>query len=374
MAGLYIHIPFCSDKCLYCDFFSGNQLYLIEEYVSAVISEIELRVFYLENQQIDSIYFGGGTPSLLSCQNIEKILNRIDASYKVSPTCEITLECNPENISTVYLKDVFSVGVNRISLGIQFLNDSILKKFNRNHSKDLVLKALSDISESSFSNLSVDIIFSVPGIGNEELKRTLVQILKFDIKHISAYCLTIAKNSQLFWKMADGQIIEDDEDVFIDQYSLIYKYLLEKKFVQYEVSNYAIEGYESRHNLGYWNQEPYLGVGVSAHSFNLSSRQWNTTNIKRYIRDIKTGILHFEKEDLSINQLYNEYVILRLRTYLGLSPQYIKSVFGNDLHEYFLQKIGVLMKQNHFARRGEFIVPLPEDFLLGDYFAKILMY
>ena len=374
MAGLYIHIPFCSDKCFYCDFFSGNQLYLIDDYVSAVMTEVEMRVCYLDNRQIDSIYFGGGTPSLLSYQNIDRILNRIREFYKVSPTCEITLECNPENINSDYLKELFSVGINRISLGIQFLNDSILRKFNRNHSKDLVLNALMDISDSSISNLSVDIIFSVPGIGNDELYCTLEQILKYDIKHISAYCLTIAKNSQLFWKIEAGHIVEDEEDVFIDQYNLIYNFLLEKKFIQYEVSNYAIEGYQSRHNLGYWNQDPYLGLGVSAHSFNLNSRQWDSNNIKKYIRDLKSGILNFEREDLSISQLYNEYIILRLRTYLGISPHFILSSFGNDLHDHFLQKIGILMKQNHFTRRGELIVPLPEDFLLGDYFAKILMY
>jgi oxygen-independent coproporphyrinogen-3 oxidase len=374
MAGLYIHIPFCSNKCFYCDFFSGNQLYLVEEYVAAVISEVELRVSYIENRQIDSIYFGGGTPSLLSYQSIEGILNKIHKFYKVSPTCEITLECNPENINSNYLEEVFKVGINRISLGVQFLNDIILQNFNRKHSKALVINALNDISESSITNLSVDIIFSVPGIGNDELHGTLEQILKFDIKHISAYCLTIAKNSQLFWKIGKGQIIENEEDVFLSQYGIVYEHLLSKGFLQYEVSNYALEGYQSRHNFGYWNQEPYLGMGVSAHSFNLKSRQWNTNNIKKYIRDLKIGIVNFDKEDLSIILLYNEYIILRLRTYLGISPQFILSSFGIYIYEHFEHKIALLMKQDHFARRGELIVPLPEDLLLSDYFAKILMY
>jgi oxygen-independent coproporphyrinogen-3 oxidase len=222
--------------------------------------------------------------------------------------------------------------------------------------------------------LSVDIIFSVPGIGNDELHGTLEQILKFDIKHISAYCLTIAKNSQLFWKIGKGQIIENEEDVFLSQYGIVYEHLLSKGFLQYEVSNYALEGYQSRHNFGYWNQEPYLGMGVSAHSFNLKSRQWNTNNIKKYIRDLKIGIVNFDKEDLSIILLYNEYIILRLRTYLGISPQFILSSFGIYIYEHFEHKIALLMKQDHFARRGELIVPLPEDLLLSDYFAKILMY
>lgn len=373
MSGLYIHIPFCTDKCFYCDFYSGNQLYLLDDYVDAVVSEIGVRSNYLIDKQIDTIYFGGGTPSLLTKSHLVKILEQVNAQFYVKKNAEITLECNPENVNEQYLSEIFSSGINRISLGIQFLDDQVLKNFNRKHTRKLILKALDDIETSEFGNLSVDLIYSVPGVSDEALLSTLQLLMNYDIKHFSAYSLTVSRNSRLFWKIRNGEVVENNENSFIDQYNIVHDFLSSRGYVQYEISNYAKDGFLSFHNLAYWNQLPYLGIGVSAHSYNLVSRQWNHTNIKKYIRDLKIGVIDFEIEQLSQNQIYNEYIILKLRTFQGLSFSYIKDNFGNDVLNYFVSRIEALKRKNHFVVKDDLIIPSQNDLLLADYLAKDLM-
>jgi oxygen-independent coproporphyrinogen-3 oxidase len=373
MAGLYIHIPFCTEKCLYCDFFSGNQLYLLDDYVEAVCREIVLRKCYITENKINTIYFGGGTPSLLSKCHFELFFETIFTNYDVNAQAEITIECNPENIDNDYLDLLYKVGFNRISLGIQFLEDNVLRKYNRHHSKDLIINALRCIGNSRFTNLSVDLIYSVPGIGNSLLKSTLSKLLDFDIKHISAYSLTVSKNSQLYWKIRKGEILDGSESIFLEQYRIIDDFCEDNGFLQYEISNYAKLGYISKHNMSYWNQDIYLGVGVTAHSYNLVSRQWNHSNIKKYVREGKNDIFTEEIEKLTDIQLYNEYVILRLRTFLGLSSAFVKERFDADIHKHFVKNLNILIVQNHFICIGELVIPRKEDFLLADYLAKVLM-
>jgi oxygen-independent coproporphyrinogen-3 oxidase len=373
MAGLYIHIPFCTEKCLYCDFFSGNQLYLLDDYVEAVCREIVLRKYYIIENKINTIYFGGGTPSLLSKIHFELLFKTIFTNYDVDAQAEITIECNPENIDSDYLDLLYKVGFNRISLGIQFLEDNVLRKYNRHHSKDLIINALSCIGNSRFTNLSVDLIYSVPEIGNSLLKSTLSKLLDFDIKHISAYSLTVSKNSQLYWKIRKGEILDGSESIFLEQYKIIDDFCEDNGFLQYEISNYAKKGYISKHNMSYWNQDIYLGVGVTAHSYNLVSRQWNHSNIKKYVREGRNDIFTEEIENLTDIQLYNEYVILRLRTFLGLSSAFVKERFDADIYKHFVRNLNILFEQNHFICIGELVIPKKEDFLLADYLAKVLM-
>jgi oxygen-independent coproporphyrinogen-3 oxidase len=373
MAGLYIHIPFCTEKCLYCDFFSGNQLYLLDDYVEVVCREIVLRKYYIIENKINTIYFGGGTPSLLSKIHFELLFKTIFTNYDVDAQAEITIECNPENIDSDYLDLLYKVGFNRISLGIQFLEDNVLRKYNRHHSKDLIINALSCIGNSRFTNLSVDLIYSVPEIGNSLLKSTLSKLLDFDIKHISAYSLTVSKNSQLYWKIRKGEILDGSESIFLEQYTIIDDFCEKNGFLQYEISNYAKKGYISKHNMSYWNQDIYLGVGVTAHSYNLVSRQWNHSNIKKYVREGRNDIFTEEIENLTDIQLYNEYVILRLRTFLGLSSAFVKEQFDADIYKHFVRNLNILIEQNHFICIGELVIPKKEDFLLADYLAKVLM-
>ena len=373
MAGLYIHIPFCNEKCTYCDFFSGNQLYLIDSYVDALCQELGYRENYLDYKKLDTIYFGGGTPSLLSAAHIAKILGRVSEKFAMDSSTEITIECNPENIEKVFLHNIFELGINRISLGVQFLDDKILEMFNRRHSKELIIKALECIERSEFTNLSVDLIYAVPGISDNFLLKTLELLSRYDIKHFSAYSLTIARNSQLFWKIGSGEFIESSENEFINQYLLINNFLSSNGYVQYEISNYAKAGFLSKHNLAYWNQIPYLGIGVSAHSFNSFSRQWNHMNIKKYIREMNEGVLNFELETLNSNQIYNEYIILKLRTLQGISISYIQRNFHQNVYAHFEKNLDKLIGLGHFFREDDLIVPKQSDLLIADYLAKNLM-
>ena len=373
MAGLYIHIPFCNDKCTYCDFFSGNQLYLVDSYVDALCKELILRSDYLKNCEINTIYFGGGTPSILKVEQIGKILDQIRKCFIIRPMAEITLECNPENIESVFLEELNEIGINRISLGVQFLDDEILFQFNRKHTKVLIYNALEFIERSSIKNLSVDLIYSVPGIDDNSLFATLEELSRFNILHFSAYSLTVAKNSKLFWKIDKGDFVENAENEFIQQYSIVNDFLKSKGYVQYELSNYAKPGFLSLHNLAYWNQISYLGLGVSAHSFNGFSRQWNHLNIKKYIRELQEGILNFELENLTENQIYNEYIILKLRTLDGISISHIKKTFSMEIQNHFESIMERLINKGHFFEDFDRIVPKQSDLLLADYLAKNLM-
>ncbi len=373
MSGLYIHIPFCDEKCFYCDFYSGNLLYLIDSYVDALIKELKIRSNYLPDNEIDTIYFGGGTPSLLSIKHIDKIFQAINLNFKIGVKPEITIECNPENISINYVNEIFRLGINRISLGVQFLDNKVLNKYNRKHSKEIIFNALNIISNSKFINISVDLIYSVPEISDEVLLLSLIQLINYDIKHFSTYCLTVSKNSKLYWKIQSGEIKESDENMFFSQYKIISDFLKEKGYIQYEISNYAKVGFFSEHNLAYWNQIPYLGLGVSAHSYNLSSRQWNHLNIKKYIRDLNKDLISFELEQLSDNQKYNEYIILRLRTYQGLSYDYVRNFFNSQFF-HFVLKIKELKERGHFIFKDDLIIPKESDLLIADYLSKILMF
>lgn len=376
MPGIYLHIPFCNEKCTYCDFFSGNQLYLIDDYVLAICKELIHRKDYLGSQTVNTVYFGGGTPSVLTNKQIDAILSTIYRHFNVGEFVEITLECNPENINDDYVKLLAISGVNRISLGIQFLDDSVLARFNRMHTKELIFSSLNVISRSAFTNLSVDIIYGVPGIDEIFLEQSIRTLLSFDIKHFSAYSLTISKGSKLYWKVQAGEFKEMGEDDTIGQYTLVNDLLKSNGFVQYEISNYCKEGYFSNHNLGYWNQEPYLGAGVSAHSYNVSSRQWNHTNVKKYIRDISENEFDrvYDIEQLTDIQVYNEYIMLKLRTFLGISVDYIENNFGRDIVNHFQTNMNSLMKRGHFKQDKTLIFPTPKDLLLADYLSKILMY
>lgn len=374
MAGLYIHLPFCNEKCYYCDFFSGNQLYLIDDYVDALLREMTLKKSYLNSEVVDTIYLGGGTPSILTIGQLSKIMDGIFRTVNMGSKVEITIECNPENIEKDYVNGLFLLGFNRISLGVQFLDDDVLRKFNRLHSSNQIYKALDRIEDSYFGNLSVDLIYSVPGISDKDLEQSLRNLIKFDVKHYSAYSLTIAKNSRLFWKIQKGELLESKEDSFVSQYNIVHDFMEANQYYQYEVSNYSKKGYQSLHNLGYWNQVIYLGLGVSAHSYNLVSRQWNHTNIKKYIRDLEDGKCDVEIEYLTETQRYNEYVILRLRTFLGLSYRYIKENFSNDLVVHFEKRVSDLLARGHFVQQEDLVLSKASDLLLADYLAKFLMF
>jgi oxygen-independent coproporphyrinogen-3 oxidase len=351
MAGIYIHIPFCKKLCSYCDFYhiitSENNSVFIE----ALKKEAVLRHDYLENETVSTIYLGGGTPSVLSIKDLESILEQIYINYKVAEKCETTIEVNPDDINMDYLEGLKGLNINRISMGIQSWRDTDLKKLNRRHDSAQAAQALREVFESGFENVTIDLIYGIPGMSLQEWSANLDLAFSFDIKHLSAYHLTIEKGT-VFGKMLEkGHFSEIDDE----ESNALFNLLIEKAeaagFVHYEISNFGKPGYFSIHNSNYWNQVNYLGLGPSAHSFNSYSRQWNVRDLKSYIKSINNGTSFFEKEELNPQARFNEYIMTSLRTMWGIDLEYIERTFEKEGYDYVVNlsakyKNYGLMKQN----------------------------
>lgn len=353
MAGIYLHIPFCKSKCYYCDFYSITNLTLVKDFIESVIEEIQFRknFFKEENDLINTIYFGGGTPSVLRVKEIEIVINEIFKNFKINNFLEFTIELNPDDVNKEYVLALKSLGINRISLGLQTFNDNILKVINRRHTSKESIKSLDTIFENGFQNVSADLIYGLPFQTIEDVENDLLLLLKYPIKHISAYSLTIENNSYIKYLIESGKLIVPDEDLVVKQYEKITKTLEKENFIHYEISNFAIDGYYSIHNSNYWKLEKYLGLGPSAHSFDKICRYMNISDLYRYIEKIKNKETFFEYELLDNKDKYNEYILTGLRTIWGVSikkiesdfPEYSKS-FKNSIKKYLNNYIEIVNK------------------------------
>ncbi|MEA4850438.1 MAG: radical SAM family heme chaperone HemW [Paludibacter sp.] len=334
MAGIYIHIPFCKQRCTYCDFYTQVAPQKIPEIVTSIVAELHLRKDYLKNQQVDTIYFGGGTPSLLNYIQFKSIFSAIFDTYNVDKNAEITFEANPDDLSLAFLNDVMKLPFNRISIGIQSFDDEFLKRINRRHSGIQAIKAVQACKQHGINNISIDLIYGLPGQTMENWSKELETAYGLDVQHISVYGLTYEQGTRLWKQREMGTVQVVDEDVMIEMYDLMLQKMDERGFEAYEISNFALPGCRSRHNSAYWKMNPYLGVGPSAHSFDGNSRQWNIASNTKYINAIKNGMVPFEKEVLSMNDRYNDYVMVSLRTADGIDIDFIEKQFGVDFSEY----------------------------------------
>jgi oxygen-independent coproporphyrinogen-3 oxidase len=340
MAGIYIHIPFCKKLCFYCDFYhtvsSGDNSAFIE----ALLKEASLR-----------IYFGGGTPSVFSIEELDTILNQIFRLFRVVENCEITIELNPDDINPVYLAGLKKLNINRISLGIQAWQDSYLKKLNRRHDSAQAAIALKETFRAGFENVTIDLIYGIPGMTIQEWTSNLDYSFSFDIKHLSAYHLTIEPGT-VFGKMLEkGLIAEIDEEESNSLFNILIEKAESAGFVHYEISNFGKPGFFSIHNSNYWKQVSYLSLGPSAHSFDGYSRQWNISDTKGYIKSVNTGKSFFEREELDSKARFNEYIMTSLRTMWGIDLEYVESVFEKEGYDYVVNLAGKfkdygLMKQD----------------------------
>ena len=340
MAGIYVHIPFCKKLCFYCDFYHLISTEDNTAFIDALLMEASLRQDYLENETVSTIYFGGGTPSAFSIKELGTILNEIKKLFRVEENCEITIELNPDDINSVYLEGLRELNFNRVSLGIQSWRDSDLKMLNRRHDSAHAAQALKETFDAGFENVSIDLIYGIPGMSAEEWALNLDQAFSYDIKHLSAYHLTLEPGT-VFGKMLEkGLIAEIDED----ESNMLFNILIEKAesagFIQYEISNFGKPGYFSIHNSNYWKQVNYLGLGPSAHSFNGYSRQWNVRDVKGYIKLINTGKSFFEKEELDTKARFNEYIMTSLRTMWGIDLEYIEETFEKEGYDYVVNTAG----------------------------------
>jgi putative oxygen-independent coproporphyrinogen III oxidase len=340
MAGIYIHIPFCKKLCNYCDFYHVVSSDDHSSFLEALLKEADMRWNYAGNELISTIYFGGGTPSVLSVNELETVLNRLKKQFLVKEDSEITVELNPDDIYTGYLKDLKKAGFNRISLGVQSWRDEDLKMLNRRHTAEQASKALNDILRTGFENVSIDLIYGIPGMSLKAWESNLEQSLAFDIKHLSAYHLTIEQGTA-FGKMKERGLFEEvDEEISNNEFNILVKKTESEGFIHYEISNFGKPGYFSIHNTNYWKQVPYIGLGPSAHSFNGYSRQWNISDLKKYIRYVNDGTIFYEKEELDLKTRFNEYIMTSLRTMWGIDLEYLEKTFDKESYDYVINLSG----------------------------------
>ena len=336
MAGIYLHIPFCKSFCSYCDFYSVTDIENTGRFVDAIISEAAMRSGYLGGETVDTVYFGGGTPSLLTPSDIKKILTAISERHNLSGDPEITLEANPDDINDRYLGELGAAGINRLSFGIQSWNDARLKYLGRRHTAAESAMALDQAFRAGFKNVSADLIYGVPGMTTADLKADLDRTFSYPITHLSAYHLTIEDGTKFGKMKKEGRLTETDEEISTAMFSLLGSECRAHGFIHYEISNFAAEGFISRHNSSYWKQIPYMGLGPSAHSFNTVSRQWNEPNIKKYIRSVEAGSVPFEREELDRITMFNEYLMTSLRTMWGVDLEYVERAYDKELHDYLV--------------------------------------
>lgn len=336
MAGIYVHIPFCNRKCHYCNFYSFASRKYHKEFMDGLLEEIFLRKNYLNEKRIETIYFGGGTPSFVTTDSILTILGEIRKYFPVSAAAEITLEANPEDINANNLLEFRKAGFNRLSIGAQSFFEEDLNYLNRIHSAERARESIREALDSGFSNLSIDLIYGIPTLSAESWKEELDYVLQLEIPHISAYSLTVEPKTALDVLIRKNKLKAPAEDLSIEHFRILQTKMKEAGYVHYEISNFCKPGNFSRHNCQYWNGTPYLGLGPSAHSYNGHSRQWNVANILQYYDQIIRKERFYETEELSLTQKYNEFVMVRLRTMWGCDIRKIRDKFGERVASEFL--------------------------------------
>lgn len=318
MAGIYVHIPFCRRACHYCDFHFTTNLKRTSDLVDAIVAEMGLRSDYLQGESIKTIYFGGGTPSLLPTQEIERILNEIHKTQSVDSHIELTLEANPEDLSAAKLKELKSIGINRLSLGTQSFIDEELTWMNRMHKAEDAIKCISEAQNLGFNNISIDLIFGLPDQTEADWNYNLKTAIDLNIQHISSYGLTVEEKTVLNHRIQKGEQKPPDEMSSAKFFEMNMKFFPANGFEHYEISNFAKPGFISKHNSSYWKGEKYLGLGPSAHSFNGFTRQWNVKSNAAYIQKLNIGVVFFELENLSVADKINEQIMIGLRTKWGI--------------------------------------------------------
>ena len=348
--GIYIHIPFCKQACHYCDFHFSTSLKKKDELVGALVKELELRKDEFRNQQVETIYFGGGTPSILSIDELRLLISEVYKHYKVAENPEITLEANPDDLihndvtlsavevlSQSIFKDYKSIGINRLSIGIQSFYEDDLKLMNRAHNSEEAINCLS-MATRHFDNISVDLIYGIPGMSNARWIQNIETALSFNIPHISSYALTVEPRTALANFIKKGIINNVDDDLAQEQFHIMVEKLEDAGFIHYELSNFGKPGYFSRNNSAYWQGKPYLGIGPSAHSFDGEHRSWNVRNNSKYIQALEENRITLETETLSTTDKYNEYVMTGLRTIWGVDLEKVERDFGILYKTYLLEQ------------------------------------
>lgn len=374
MAGIYIHIPFCKTRCIYCDFYSTTQSKQKQRYMDALCKELQSRKDYLCGEPIETIYFGGGTPSQLTEQDFKQVFATIAETYGITSNQEITLEANPDDLTEKYAAMLQTLPFNRISIGIQTFDDSTLKLMNRRHNSAQAISAVNRCRQAGFHNISIDLIYGLPGETDKRWERDLQQAISLNVEHISAYHLTYEKGTRIYEMLKKHRINEVDEESSVRFFSTLIDTFSNAGYEHYEISNFCKPGMYSRHNTSYWKRIPYLGCGPSAHSFNTESREWNIASLETYISSIEKGFRTSETEALDKVTRYNECIMTSLRTIWGVSLQYIEQVFGTELWQYCLDMAAPHLNNGKLDIRNEHLCLTREGLFVSDDILSDLMY
>lgn len=366
MSGIYIHVPFCKKKCDYCDFYSVTSLGLMDSYAKAVVNEIELRSSYLQGSRVETIYFGGGTPSLLSESHLGSIFGSLQKNFNLSESLEVTIEANPDDLNYVWLKELQSIGYNRISIGIQSFADSDLLYLGRRHNSMQAIETVEQAHKSGFENISIDLIYGLPSSSNRIWEENLRMAFSLPVKHLSCYHLIYEEGTPLTRKVDRGLVLPVDEDTSVKQFEILQQKAGENGFIHYEISNLAKDGFYSKHNISYWQQVPYLGLGPSAHSYNGFSREWNPRSVNSWLSSVSENTVATEKEILSEREKLNEYLITSLRTMWGTNVDYIKSEFGEESAAKLQKNAKKFIEQGLVILQNNHLVIPQKHFLVSD--------
>lgn len=371
MAGIYLHIPFCKQACSYCDFHFSTNLKLKGDLVNAILVEVDQRENYLQSKTIDTIYFGGGTPSVLTQDELSAMINKLQTKFNVKPDAEITLECNPDDLDKQKLQDLKSIGINRLSIGLQSFNDEELQWMNRAHNARESEASVKLAQDAGFKNITIDLIYGSKFQTLATWQRTLEKAMALNVQHISAYNLTIEAKTKLGVQHKNNAEPAVNDELSAQQFALMIELLQANEFIHYEISNFGKQGFFSKHNTSYWMGHLYLGLGPSAHSFNGHSRQWNISSNAAYIVNVNANKPYFEIEQLSAKEKYNEYILTRLRTMWGCDINDIEKNFGNQKANEFVNKAkhyALFFENNGSTYTLNLEGKLRADFLASEFF------
>ena len=375
MAGFYIHIPFCRKQCFYCDFHFTVSLKQLNRMIGAITEEIKERKHEFAEIQIDTIYFGGGTPSILSTNELSKLISLIQENYQINPDAEITLEANPDDLSQDYLSDLRKeTTINRLSIGVQSFNDEILKFLNRQHNSKTAYKSIIHAQNEGFDNINIDLIYGIPGMEGQLWRDSLRKFRALKIPHLSAYHLTIEPKTVFSYYLKKGKIRPVEEEESLLQFRTLLQFAKENNYEHYEISNFSKPGYLSRHNLSYWNGDPYIGIGPSAHSYNQKQRRWNVSNNTKYCHLLlNNSDEYFEYEEIDTKTAFNEYLMTSLRTSRGIEITHLKDLFGAEYLSEFESSVQTFLKQGSVIKEGEKYCLSNDGKFIADYVISELM-
>ena len=373
MSGIYIHIPFCKKACFYCDFHFSVSFKIKEKIITAICQELIIRKdFFDPKETISSIYFGGGTPSVLSIKEIDEILGAVYSHYNVEKNAEITFECNPDDLTQDYLKELKFVGINRLSIGVQSFNDEYLKWMNRSHDASQSKKSIEYGAEAGFNNITLDLIYGLPQLSNKEWSANLNEALSLPVNHLSAYSLTMEENTPYIKLVNQGKYKKPSDDISSSHYQILVQQTTDLGWEHYEVSSFCKPGNYSKHNSSYWSGNKYIGVGPSAHSYDGNSRYWNVSDNKSYLECISTKKRYFESEELTVSNRVNEYLLTGLRTKWGVDLELLSNKYDYNVMSLFEKDIKYWISLNWLEMKDSNMKLTNKGMLFADHISSTL--